>query len=174
MARPRKTPAAAKPSAWERRNARARAEGFKNYYEKRTRQTPGAAKPKPDELARRRGHSGAADLKRLVKSGRVEQIIVIQTGFGKTPTFDVLVILSDGTQKSYVVKGEAAAARMRDFLSGPGGGPIEGVRIVGSPKGVKKFTEDAELAAEIAHEEELRDLGEPETPYVYDDSTPFD
>lgn len=160
-------------TAWQRRNERARAEGFRNYYDKRTRGKPDAPKPTGDALRRARGHAGAADVTRAIASGRVETISVVQTGYGKVPTFDVLLIFSDGRQTSYTVKGDAAVARLRLQLDGQG---VEGPRVIGSPKGMKRFAgldEDAE--AEIAAAELAQALGEEgDEPYSYDDSTPFD
>jgi hypothetical protein len=99
-------------AAWERRNARARAAGFKNYYEQRTRRTPGAPKPSREELRRRRGHAGPSDFTRLLKSGRIELINVVQTSY--TPaTFDLLCTMQDGSQRSFTLRGEAPVTRFR-------------------------------------------------------------
>jgi hypothetical protein len=159
-------------SAWQRRNERARAEGFRNYYDKRTRGKVDAPKPTGETLRRARGHAGPSDLRRTLNSGKVELVNVVQTGYGKTPTFDVLVILSDGTQRTYTVKGSTAATRLRSELDGLG---PDAPQVTGSPKGVKRFAgDDEDLEAEIAAAEAELEQGESGEPYTYDDTTPFD
>lgn len=163
-------------SAWEKRNARARAEGFKNYYDKRTRRIPGAPKPTREQLRRRRGHSGFSDLNRLVKSGRVELVNVVQIGYGDPPRFDVLVILSDGTQRSYHVQGNKEVARFRATIDAQG---ADAPQIVGSPNALRKFTgRDDELEAEMSAAEadalELEELdGDSEVSAPDDSDIPF-
>lgn len=161
----------ASSTAWERRNARARAEGFKNYYDKRTRRTPDAPKPDRDTLRRRRGHAGTADLNRLVSSGRVELVNVVRTG---DKTFDVLVILSDGSQRSFTLRGDAAVARFRAGLDAMG---ADAPQITGSPKSRGRLEPDeaAELQAEIdAAELELQEPDEGgEWAPASDDGIPF-
>lgn len=56
-------------AAWARRNARARALGYRNEYERRTRSAPGAERPPADELRRLRGHVGPADLEHEARGG---------------------------------------------------------------------------------------------------------
>ena len=156
-------------AAWERRNAAARAKGFKNYYEYRTRKTPGAPKPSRDELRRRRGHAGRSDLDRALKGGRVELISVVQTRW-EPPTFELVCTMKDGSQRTFFVKGEPEVRRFRDRLDSLGADRPE---IVGSPRGLHKLLEDEELEAEIAAAEAEAELGEPDAgaePYTYDDS----
>lgn len=155
-------------TAWERRNARARELGFKNYYEQRTRRTPGGEKPSRDELRRRRGHAGKADLDRTLRSGNVELINVVQTRWDP-PTFDLLLTMKDGSQRTFYVKGEPEVRHFRLQLDDLGADRPE---IVGSPRGLRNLLEDEELEAEIAAAEAERELGEPEgdEPYTFDDS----
>ena len=76
MARPRRKPAArkpAKPTAYERRNQRARELGYRNYYDyrlhKNGRIPPGPLTLSPAERARRRGHRGRNDFLRSLGEG---------------------------------------------------------------------------------------------------------
>ncbi len=141
--------------AWERRNAKARAAGFKNYYEYRTRKTPGAPKPTREELRRRRGHAGPRDLEKLVKSGRVELVNVVQVGYDP-PAFDVLCIMDDGTQRSFTLKGEAATRRFRAAVDAAG---ADAPQLVGSPKGRARFEDRDDMPDALN-----------EAPAVFDDS----
>lgn len=154
-------------AAWERRNELARAKGFRNYYEYRTRTAPGEAKPSADVLRRRRGHAGRADLDRTLKAGNVELISVVQTRWDP-PTFELLLTMKDGSQRTFFVKGEAEVRRFRDRLDGLGADRPE---IVGSPRGLHKLLEDEELEEEIAAAELAQELGEgSDEPYTFDDS----
>ena len=135
---------APKQTAWERRNARARAEGFKNYYEKRTREKPGAPKPSKETLRRRRGHAGARDLEKIITSGRVELVNVVQTGYDP-PTFDVLCILEDGSQRSFTLRGEAATRRFRASIDAAG---VDAPQLIGSPKGRAVLADALEVPAD--------------------------
>lgn len=76
MARPRKPRRAT--SAWEKRNARARALGYRNYYHYRTSEygklPPAAPRPTGAKLRRLRGHSGRADF--LADLGEGDLIIM--------------------------------------------------------------------------------------------------
>ena len=152
-------------SAWERRNERARAEGFRNYYEKRTRKTPGAPKPPPEELRRRRGHAGIADLNRLLRTGKIETINVVQTGH--TPaTFDLLCRLKDGSQRSFTLRGERPINRFRRDIEDLG---PDAPQITGSPNTLRRLLSDEEL--EELEEEELEEDEQGETggDFNYDD-----
>ncbi len=128
-------------TAWERRNARARAKGFRNYYEQRTRKVPGGPKPSRDELRRRRGHAGLGDLNRLVRAGRVELINVVQVNYDP-PTFDLLCTLQDGSQRSFTLKGEAPIRRFRATLDDMG---PDAPQLTGSPSSLRRLLEDDEL-----------------------------
>ena len=70
--------------AVERRNARARAAGFRNYYEQRIRggvrkAVPGSPRPTGEALARARGHRGHADAIRAIPRAQSASI----TGMGR-------------------------------------------------------------------------------------------
>lgn len=161
-------------SAWERRNARARALGFKNYYEQRTRKTPGAPKPSSEELRRRRGHAGPSDLNRLLRSGRVELINVVQTGYSP-PTFDLLCRMDDGTQRSFVLRGEAPVRKFRATIDALG---ADAPQMTGSGGTLNRLLRDADEeeleAAELAGELELEEPEEGgEMSTFSDDDIPF-
>lgn len=151
-------------AAWERRNERARAAGFRNYYEYRTRRIPGAPKPPKEELRRRRGHSGEKPLERLIRSGRVELVSVVQIGYGDPPRFDVTVILKDGTQRSYFVRGSAGVRAVKGAIDDQGG---DAPQIVGSPKALRAFTgADEDTSYENAEEQAaiLEEYGDDDAP----------
>lgn len=152
---------------WERRNARARAEGFRNYYEKRTRLKPGAPKPSKETLRRRRGHAGPSDLTRLLKAGKVETINVVQTGYNP-PTFDLLCRLEDGSQRTFVLRGPGPVQRFRNTIDGLG---PDAPQLTGSPNARRNLLEDEELEELEAAEEAEEELGEAgDEPYSFDDS----
>lgn len=104
---PRKRNYAAEYAA---RQARARAQGFTGYYGKRVRAgaSPSAPAPKGERLRQARGHAGAADLTRTISSGRVEamtQEAVSRDEAGRVTTVRVTVMLADGSQRSFTVRG---------------------------------------------------------------------
>lgn len=77
MAQPRK-----KPTAWQRRNARARKLGYRNYYDYRAhdygKRPPGEEQPTGEEAKRLRGHAGPVALRRaLRKPDRIALIVEI-------------------------------------------------------------------------------------------------
>ncbi len=126
-------------AAWDRRNARARALGYEGYYDYRAhdngRLPPGAPRLRGAALARSRGHRSVADLERLVRS-RGTELVVIPVGLdrdakGRWKTIDVLVLLPDGSERHFVLRGRQAAEsrlrRLRGLLEG------EGVRWLSAP-----------------------------------------
>ena len=119
--------------AWQRRNARAQALGFRNYYDYRAhnygRRPPSEEPARGPELARLRGHRGPADLDRALSRGDVELMNVIQTSTDP-PEFEVLVTRADGSTATYRVRGDAAIGRLNKQIDqlGPGG-----PKIIGSP-----------------------------------------
>ena len=68
-------------SAWERRNERARALGYRNEYERRILRgaPPGSPRPSGEALARARGHRGHADAIRAIPRAQSASI----TGMGR-------------------------------------------------------------------------------------------
>lgn len=134
-------------AAYERRNARARALGFRNYYEQRTRSHPGAAKPPPERLRQLRGHSSVSDFERLLHSGRVELVNLVQVGPGR---FELLVTTSEGKQRRFTVTGERQVNRLQAIMRRPEAGGPEGPAIVGSPKAIRAMLADLEAEAEQA------------------------
>jgi hypothetical protein len=116
MARPRRsTPASSSSSsAYQRRNERARAAGFKNYYDQRVRggvgrARPDAAAPSGAELARARGHRGTADLVRTLRPG---DVIVVPNGLpdivkdakGRYSKIEVMVLRDDGSTDRFTIR----------------------------------------------------------------------
>ena len=156
--------------AWQRRNARAQALGFRNYYDYRAhnygRRPASAPAARGPELARLRGHRGPRDLDRALARGDVELMNVIQTS-SDPPEFEVLVTRADGSTATYTVKGRAAIGRLNQQIDALG---PAGPKIVGSPpqrralRGTGLDRDDEELLAEEeqrAEEEALaEELGE--------------
>lgn len=115
MARPRRpaSPAAGGLSAYQRRNQRARAAGYRNYYDQRLHAgaPPGAALPPKGspERSRLRGHRGAADLVRTLRPG---DVIVVPDGLpdiakdakGRYAKIEVLVLRDDGTTDRFTIR----------------------------------------------------------------------
>lgn len=116
MARPRRSRPAgsSSSSAYQRRNERARAAGFRNYYDQRVR--GGVARARPDvaapsgaELARARGHRGTADLIRTLRPG---DVIVVPDGLpdirkdqrGRYAKIEVLVLRGDGSTDRFTMR----------------------------------------------------------------------
>lgn len=109
-------------SSWERRNARARAAGYRNYYDYRAHgfgaKPPDAPRARGEELARLRGHRSAADLRTLVASGRVELVKVDpqqrDPKTGQWKRGDLIVTLSDGTERTFRLSGrQLTRSKMR-------------------------------------------------------------
>lgn len=145
----------ARSSAWQRRNDRAAALGYGTaerspYYDYRAhdngRIPPGEAPLRGEGLARARGHRGASDLDRLLKSGDVELVNVIRTG----PTEkEILITRSDGSTQTFTLKGEKAITKTRDTLAAMGG---DAPQVEGSDESLRDLIAGMEDAAEAAAE----------------------
>ncbi len=102
-------------ASYERRNAAARALGYRNYYDYRTHNhgTIPATQPRPTgELRQRlRGHRSASDLANTIKTGRVELIMQFPVGerdpaTGQFKAIEFQVIMDDGTTRTYILRGD--------------------------------------------------------------------
>src|SRR5215831_3084664 len=94
-------------AAYERRNARARAEGYASYYDKRARggRGPDAPRLKGEALARARGHRGQADL--LKSLGPTKLVIHRKTQRskdGKVQWVELMVVDATGKQPDRVYR----------------------------------------------------------------------
>lgn len=120
-------------SAYDRRNARARAAGFKNYYEQRIRggveqARPSTPRPEGEELSRMRGHRGPADLEQLLASGRVEMVTAIAPSGGRDDkgrwrAIDWRITLDDGSDKDFTIRASITPEqlnRLRDAIRDQG------------------------------------------------------
>lgn len=108
-------PAAGGSSSYQRRNERARALGYRNYYDYRIhdhgRLAPNVAPPAAGsaERTRLRGHRGTADLVRTLKPG---DVIVVPDGLpdvtkdakGRYAKIEVLVLRDDGLSDRFTIR----------------------------------------------------------------------
>lgn len=125
---------------WQRRNARAKALGYRNYYDYRAhdngRIPPEQPALKGAELTRARGHASAGDLAKLLRARRVEMIAVVATIDDRERLrVDALATLDDGRTVEFQLR-ERELARVRSVIdeSDP-----EAVLLIGSPRVVQYF-----------------------------------
>lgn len=102
--------------AYERRNARARALGYRSYYDYRAHgngaRPPSAPKLSGEKLRQARGHASASDLERAIKPGAlVTTIGEGRKADGSYQRLRVTVIGVDGQQREFVLRGKQAQAR---------------------------------------------------------------
>lgn len=94
-------------AAWEKRNARARALGYRSYYDYRAHNYGKSRDRLSGEALRLlRGHAGPADLERAIRSGRVSVLSQEPVGdrdpkTGRYKEIRVTAQLSDGSQRRY-------------------------------------------------------------------------
>jgi hypothetical protein len=108
---------------WERRNAAARALGYKSYYDYRSHNQGKIAPDQPrasgELLGKLRGHRGPSDLESLLAKGRVEILMQFPIGdrnpdTGQYRQVEVQAILTDGTQRTFTLRGKQLdASRLR-------------------------------------------------------------
>lgn len=105
-------------SGYDRRNARARAEGYRNDYDRRLHDNgaiPASEPVTPEMRARNRGHRGYADLLRLIErsprartpGNRVR--FVLPAGLERGPDgrytrIHVAVFMEDGSQRDFFIR----------------------------------------------------------------------
>lgn len=121
-------------AAWERRNARARALGYRNYYDYRAHhygQRP-ASQPaaRGPSLRRLRGHAGRADAAALLGAGKVDMVNVVQTEYDP-PEMEVNMMLTNGKTRVFRLRGQQA---IDDFESDIEDLGADAPMMVGSPK----------------------------------------
>jgi hypothetical protein len=135
----------AAPGYWAKRNARAKELGYRNYYDYRAhdngRLPPHLPALRGSELARSRGHRSAADLERLLRSGRVE---LVSTAYsfdakGKPVTIVLVTLAPNGETREYQLRGEQPkkVAKLIDDMG------ADAPQLVGSPKTLARFGVDA-------------------------------
>lgn len=102
--------------AYQRRNARARALGYRSYYDYRAHgngaRPPSAPRLKGEQLRQARGHASAADLERAVGDGAL--VTTIGEGRKSDGSYErlrVYVIGLDGQQREFVLRGRQARQR---------------------------------------------------------------
>jgi hypothetical protein len=102
--------------AYQRRNARARALGYRSYYDYRAHgngaRPPSAPKLSGEKLRQARGHASAADLRRASLDGAlVTTIGEGRKADGSYERLRVIVVDLDGRQREYVLRGKQARQR---------------------------------------------------------------
>jgi hypothetical protein len=107
--------------SWQKRNARARALGFRNYYDYRAHGYGQSRERLTGEaLAKLRGHRSAADLEGLLRRGRVATMIQEPIGErdpqGRYGSVKITVQLANGDQRSFTLRGRQLRARQLDPL----------------------------------------------------------
>lgn len=150
-----------------RDNARARSLGYRDYYDYRIhnygRVPASAPAPTGEARTRLRGHRSAADLERLISSGRAELLLLNvsrRDPQGKIREVEVMVTTSDGEQRIYRLRGRAVTPdALRGLQAAVDDGP-DTMLVVGSP-GARKLVDDeepdeleAQLEADIEDDEE--------------------
>jgi hypothetical protein len=153
--------------AWQARNERARALGYESYYDYRAhdngRIPPSEGRLRGDDLARARGHRGAADLQSSLEGGRVALVTMIgvdRDEGGKIVAIHVQTIDNSGRMRTWVVKGDAAdPRRFVRRIGAVAGGGVD-IRLVGSPRLRRSFgassTVDVGGDDELSYEREER------------------
>lgn len=98
-------------AAYERRNARARALGYRSYYDYRAHDNgkipPAAPRLRGEALRRARGHAGAADLTRAMRPGALITATPDPTSRRTDGTYariHVTVIGEDGSERDYMLR----------------------------------------------------------------------
>jgi len=104
-------------AAYARRDARARAEGYRSYYDKRT-----AGARTTEERRRLGGHRSLSDLRDRLSSGVVRIVDVVPYGTrnqatGRYEGIEVVVTKADGTEETYRLHGKQASARGLNALA---------------------------------------------------------
>ena len=145
---------------WQRRNAAARARGYKNYYDYRAhgygREAPEAPRPTGELLRRRRGHAGYSDLSSLAANGRIE-LAIVEPGEkgsdGKYRSARIVVTLDDMDERVFWLRGKALHTEFAQLLGSlirDGGGVLlDAYGLLGpatSAEGPTAHADDAEAA----------------------------
>lgn len=109
-------------ATWAERNARARAAGYRNYYDYRVHgygTIPPSERVEGEALARARGHRSGADLKRDVGFGDVVSVWTYgpRDMEGRYKWVDMLLLTADGKERIYRLRGSQITARNLDALS---------------------------------------------------------
>lgn len=150
-------------SAWQKRNARARALGYRNYYDYRAHdygsRPPSDPAAKGETLARLRGHRGSRDLERDLRSGRVIAMNPLRPDrdptSGKVRSQPIEVVYSDGSSRVFTLRGASLDPdKIADLEAAATGAGMPPIRIVGSPP--RKNAPAGALDEEV--EEILEDL----------------
>lgn len=129
---------------WQARNARARAAGYRSYYDYRTheygRRPPSEPPARGARLAELRGHRSAADLAAAIRTGRVEMVLTNTSrrdARGRITEIEVQATMADGSRRTYTLKGNALKQRQLSELQEALASGPETMLTVGSPGGRK-------------------------------------
>jgi hypothetical protein len=142
---------------WQKRNARAKELGYRNYYDYRAhdngRLPPNLPALRGSELARSRGHRSAADLERLLRSGRVELVSTAHSfdAKGRPVTIALVTLAPNGETREYQLRGDQPkkVARIIDDMG------TDAPQLIGSPKTLARFGVDVDEEAGEAARGEL-------------------
>jgi hypothetical protein len=150
--------------AYEARNARARALGYRSYYDYRAHGN-GALPPSQPRLSgaalrRARGHAGAADLRRETKPGTLIMATPDASSRRKDGTYGrvfVTAIGEDGSEREYLLKGKQLDAGELDKLMADlnaAGAVMSPTYVLGPPPA----DEDEPADLELIYEDDLSDI----------------
>ena len=140
---PRKPVQSARAARTARDNARAKALGYKSYYDWRAHDSgripPGKPRLRGDQLAKARGHRSAADLERALKEGSLVSVLATKRDdkTGRLLRVEIQAIDPDGSERTYILEGRTLTQKRLDQLSGQidrGGGivsPLYPIRGIG-------------------------------------------
>lgn len=153
-------------ASWERRNARARALGYENYYDYRAHdygsRPAGDPRAKGETLARLRGHRGSRDLEHDLRAGKVIALNPLRPtrdDDGKVVSQPIEVVYADGSSRVFTLKGASLdPEKIRDLEDAAAGAGVPPIRIIGSPPRRQGARSDLDEDLDELVREELEDL----------------
>ena len=155
--------------AYERRNAAARAKGYRSYYDYRAhdngRIPPTQPRLRGEGLRRARGHAGASDLRRAVKPGTLIVATPDASSRRKDGTYGrvmVTAIGEDGSEREFVLQGAALKPDALDKLMADlsAAGAIASPTYVLGPYGATDDDGPVDVGAEDELSYDIEDVGD--------------
>jgi hypothetical protein len=120
--RPRRSSKPSRSAAYERRDAAARAKGYKGYYDYRAhdngRLPPSAPRLRGEALAQSRGHRSLADLQRAFKPDALLAVSEVERDRrGRFRELTVTLVDPNGREREFTLSGKQLdKAKMREFV----------------------------------------------------------